>query len=96
MNLLKRFKENASDTTKALVLAGMLVLGGTALVTAWTAAIAPQHDHAAYVSTVLSSAVGSLAGFTLAVTGGFLGGGGLGRQSGLQVVNPVRRRKSLL
>lgn len=95
MNMISRFKQNASDTTKALLFAGALVLGGTALVTGWTAAIAPQHDTAVYASTVKANAAGALIGFTLAVAGGFLGGGAFGHDRTRAVrIDPRRKHKN--
>lgn len=91
MNIVSKFKRNVSDTTRAVALAGVLVLVGTALVTTWTAAIAPQHDPAVYAATVQMNAIGSLLGFTLAAAGGFLAGCGHAPYK-TRVIDPARRR----
>ena len=79
---MSKLFNKVSDPTKAALLATGLIISGTALNTAWSAAIYPnKHDTEAYIQEIKSETIGGLIGFSMAACGGLLAAGPLRRRS---------------
>ena len=71
-----------SDPAKIALLAVGLIISGTALNTAWSAAIYPdKQDTAAYMQEIKTETAGGAIGFSLAAFGGLLAGGAFRRKT---------------